>query len=260
MKPIGRAAILSLAMLAIAAIPAPSEDPSFDRRIRFAGYDWLVKSSRSPTAPGGNRFSNAAESVFVDEDGALHLKLRSDGKRWYSAELVLGESLGYGEYLFELGSRIDDLDPSVVIGLFTWSDQPDFHNREIDIEFSTWGGQLVGRNAQYVVQPPAPDTMRRFLIVQEGSASSHRMKWRPGSIAFDSRHGRPGEGRAFEDLAPMYGTKENPGWTYAGPKAPPSGGERIRINLYLYDGKPPSRGGEIELIVSLFSFAPDVSF
>jgi len=253
----GAASLLALAMLASAAA---SPGPVFVRRVRFAGYDWLVKSSRSPTGPGGNRFSDAAESVFVDADGELHLKLRKDGNRWYSAEVALDESLGYGDYLFELDSRIDDPDPSVVVGIFTWSDADDFAHREMDFEFSTWGGQLVGKNAQFVVQPPGPDTMRRFMIVQEGSASSHRLRWRPGSARFESRHGRPGEGRAFEDLEPMYVTKDEPGWICSGPAVPPAGDERVRINLYLYDGKPPSRGEEVELVVSGFSFIPAASF
>ena len=256
----GRAtALLALAALLGPAASARSEDPAFDRRIRFSGYDWRVKAARAPTAPGGNRFSDSEESVFVDADGALRLKLRKEGRRWYSAEIVLAESLGYGDYLFELGSRVDDLDPSVVVGLFTWSDSSEFAHREIDIEFSTWGGQLAGRNAQYVVQPPGPDTMRRFAIAQEGSASSHRIRWRPGSVEFDSRHGRPGEGRVFEDLAPMPVTEGDPGWAYAGPLAPPAGGERVRVNLYLYDGKPPSRREEVELVVSRFSFVPAAS-
>ncbi|MDQ4089270.1 MAG: hypothetical protein M3163_03045 [Actinomycetota bacterium] len=54
------------------------------------------------------------------------------------------------------------LDPNVVLGLFSWSDDPAYNYREIDIEVARWGDVAGDTNAQYVVQPwdrgrqPAP--------------------------------------------------------------------------------------------------------
>src|SRR5437870_9597705 len=58
-------------------------------------------------------------------------------------------SFGFGTYRFRLDSPVDDIDPNAVVGLFTWSDRPDFNHREIDIEISRWG-EPGNPNAQFV--------------------------------------------------------------------------------------------------------------
>lgn len=248
------AALPLLASLSLAALasPASAQQPDFRRSIRFAGYDWRVKNSPVRTAPGGNFFSNAPESVFVDGRGALHLLLRKVGDAWQAAEVVLWKSLGYGTYRFELETRIDALDPNVVAGFFTWSDRPEYNHREIDIEFSRWGGEVADRNSQYVVQPARERSMYRFLAVQNGDHSSHQILWEPDAVSFDSRHGHPEDDRPFDILSPMAG----PAWTYRDPDVPRAGGERFRINLYLYQGRPPQDGRDLELVVRSFSFHP----
>lgn len=62
-----------------------------------------------------------------------------------AAEVILSESLGYGTYSFTVSSPIGDLDPNVVLGLFTWSDDPAYHHREIDVANSPAGGSPADR-------------------------------------------------------------------------------------------------------------------
>ena len=40
--------------------------------------------------------------------------------------------------------------PNVVLGLFTWSDDPAYDNREIDIEFSRWNNALDSSNIAFL--------------------------------------------------------------------------------------------------------------
>ena len=243
--------LLACLLCALTAPRTPAQQPDFRRRIQFSGYEWNVKNSPVRTAPGDNFFSNASESVFVDGRGALHLKLRRAGGAWQAAEVVLARSLGYGTYRFELETRIDALDSNVVAGFFTWSDRPEYSHREIDVEFSRWGAPLAGTNAQYVVQPPREQSMHRFLAAQTGDYSSHRILWEPDAVSFDSRHGHPEEGMPFDLLSPMA-----PAWTYRGEDVPRAGGERFRMNLYLYRGEAPRDGRDVELVLRSFTFLP----
>jgi hypothetical protein len=122
------------------------------RTISFSGYDWTVKSRGEPAGPGPNLFSDSEENVFVDRDGRLHLVINQKAGRWRCAEVVSARSFGFGTYRFTIDSGIDGLDPNAVLGLFTWSDAAEYHNRELDVEISRWGDP-ASANAQFVVQP-----------------------------------------------------------------------------------------------------------
>lgn len=132
---------------AYAARPSPA------RSIEFSGCTWDVKSSAGKVGPGPNYFSNSPDNVWVDDAGRLHLKLTRSKGRWYAAEVVNRQSLGRGTYTWVLDSPVDSLDPNVVLGLFTWNDDPAYHHRELDIEFARWGNAADPTNGQFVVQP-----------------------------------------------------------------------------------------------------------
>jgi len=208
------------------------------RTISFSGYTWTVKTSgRERFGPGPNYFSDSADNVWVDEEGRLHLRITSAGGRWYSAEVVNTESLGYGTYRFKLASPVDAdaLDPEAILGLFTYSDDPAFANREIDIEFGKWGKRAETATGSWTVQPyTLPGTKARF--VQPAAASTTQaFTWRPHAIAFANAQGS---------------------WTYAGSAVPPAGDERVRMNLWLDKGRVPANGVPIEVVVERFTFTP----
>ena len=97
----------------------------YGRTIRFSGYDWLVKTSTVLVGPGPNYFSDDEENVWIDDLGRLHLRVTRDADgHWRASEVVLQASLGYGQYRFALEGTAQELDPNVVLGLFTWQDDP----------------------------------------------------------------------------------------------------------------------------------------
>src|SRR5262249_50044225 len=120
--------------------------------LSFAGYNWRAKVSTSKVGPGPNFFSE--NNVWTDTQNPpqLHLKISKSGGKWLCAELVLQETLGYGTYTWDVASPLNSLDPSVVLGLFTWNDLPDYNHRELDIEFAKWG-RAANNNVWYTVQP-----------------------------------------------------------------------------------------------------------
>lgn len=206
------------------------------RIIAFAGYTWQVKTSATAVGPGPNYFSDSLDNVWVDGRGRLHLKVTNANGRWYCAEVINTRSLGHGRYSFHLGSSVDNLDPSVVLGLFTWSDDPAYHNREIDIEFSRWGNADDPRNGQYVVQPH--DHLGNAQKFTQGKVASSivSFNWRRDAIGFTSSSGEPST------------------WTCSRHDPPEPGSEHVRLNLWLYRGAPPPNGGPPEVVVETFKF------
>jgi len=208
------------------------------RTVRFAGSSWAVKASSSPVGPGPNVFSDSPENVWVDTAGRLHLSITCRDGRWRAAEVILDRSLGYGTYAFALDSSAGRLDPNVVLGLFTWSDDPANNHREIDIEFARWGA-APGSNAQYTVQPHDTAANRHTFTQPEGAPTRHAFTWAPDRVSFRSA---TVAGRTIAD------------WCYSGPDVPCAGEERTRINLWLHGGKPPTDGAEVEIVLSEFTF------
>jgi hypothetical protein len=207
--------------------------------ISFSGYQWAVKQSAGRVGPGPNYFSGA--NVRVDAAG-LHLSITKSGNKWSTAEVINRASLGYGTYTWTLATPVDALDPSVVLGLFTWNDNPAYAHREVDIEFARWANAADPTNAQYTVQPyDAAGHLRRFIQPAGAGPSVHSFRWAPGSIAFESR-------RADGSLIDA--------WTYAGGDVPVPGGENARMNLWLFRGARPTDGRSVEIVISSFSYVP----
>jgi len=219
---------------------------AYPRQIVFSGYVWSVKASTGRVGPGPNYFSDSTQSVWVDSAGRLHMKIRKNKNRWYSSEVILNQNLGYGAYRFYLDSPVDAIDPNAVLGLFTWSDAPDYNHREIDIEFSRWGA-ANNQNAQYVVQPyNVAANIHRFSWPAGATQSMHSFRWQTQNIACESIKGHS---------LPPAPTDLLQQWTFTS-GIPVPGDENPRINLWLYRGRAPLNRAEIEVIINRFEFVP----
>ena len=233
-------AVAALLLVASSSTALAAGKPGYPDRVIWSGATWQVKTSRSAVGPGPNVFDKT--NVSVDTQGRLHLQIKKDAAgRWTSAEIIGPRTHGYGTYTFVLDSPVNALDPNVVLGLFTWSDKARFAHREIDVEFARWGKAADSTNAQYVVQPHATaGHLSRFTQPDLGT-SMHRFTWRAGSIVWES----------FRGDGSRYAT-----YTYTGKDVPPSGDERVRLNLWLFGGKAPMNGQPVEVIVRSFAFTP----
>ena len=225
---------LLLIVLLLAAAPALClVSPAAARNIEFSGRSWMVKAGQNEDLSAPNRFSADNRSVWVDAHGRLHLRLRRDGHAWFSAEVACAQALGYGEYQFALETDAGALDPNVVAGFFTWSDDDAFANREIDIEISRWGDPAAP-DAQFAVQPYAlPGHLVRFNIPRGVQRATYSFRWEPGAVTFNANKSallRSG--------------------------VPPPGDARVHINIWLAGARAPIDGRESELIVDNFVFTP----
>lgn len=231
---------------ALARVLVTREDDA--RRVEFSGYSWAVKHSGDCAwGPGPNYFAD--RGVGTDGQGRLVLEVANRSGRWESAEVILLKALGYGTYRFQVDTALDMLDPSVVFGMFTWSNDAMHHHREIDVEFSN--GPVVGRPRpwQFVVQPYDVAGHRYRYALGFGAAPSwHEFVWTRQRVAFASGGGLLAN-RAAGGVADR-------AWVYSGAGVPPPGDATIRMNLWLHDGQAPGDGRAAEVAVSRFEFVP----
>ena len=221
--------------------------PHGDRIISWSGLDWIVKKSVGNNliaiGPGPNIFSDNDSMVWVDNQHKLHLRVARNVNNWHCSEIICKTSQGYNRYNFDVGGRVDLLDPNIIAGIFTWDDcapyflPPDNSFREIDFEFSKWGDP-GNDNSQYVIQPwSVPGNMNRFNMNLTGTDhSDHSFDWSPDSVTF-----RSAWGNLFHS------------WTYTNTGSIPlPGNETVRINFHLLLGKPPSDNEPATLILNSF--------
>ena len=155
------------------------------RGFHWSGFDWRVKASTFPVGPGPNYFSDSTNNVSIDALGRLHLRITHVAGLWQCAEIVLQRTLGYGTYAYHIASPVDALDPNLVLGLFTWSDQPAYTNREMDFEGGRWSYPGDYQDAQFVRQPYyLPGYLVRYRIPPFATNSIPSMNWQTNAITF----------------------------------------------------------------------------
>jgi hypothetical protein len=218
------------------------------RFFSFCGYDWWVKSSAGQVGPGPNYFSDQTNNVWTDTNGWLHLRITNRTNAWQCAEVISARTFGSGNYRFELNSPVDGLNTNVTLGLFTWSDDPAYTDREIDVEGGRWENAADTNNAQFVVQPyNLANHLVRYRVPSTLTNSTHLFAWSTNQISFQSQTG------AYSAAA----TNLIASWTFTNAAAvPASGDEAVHLNLWLVSGNPPTDGNEVEVVVKSFNFVP----
>lgn len=235
------ALVVAVAALVVAASTAlAAGKPGYPTRVTWSGGSWQVKTSTSAVGPGPNVFK--AANVSVDADGFLHLRIAQLDGTWTTAEVIGPRSHGYGTYRFVIRSSLSGFDPNVVLGLFTWSDRARYAHREIDVEVATWGDPLSATDSQYVVQPwDTAGHLARFSQPAD-VRTLQQFTWRAGSVTFETRR---------LDTNAVVAS-----YTYAGSDVPIPGDERVRLNLWLFQGRAPMNGQPVEVVVESFAFTP----
>ena len=240
--------------------------------ITFAGRRWYVRSSTSWTGPGLNVFSSSTNNVWVDSQGMLHLKITKVSGKWQCAEIFSADTVGYGEYTFQLASQADKIDKNAVFGMFTW-DNNTFQsdgNSEIDIEFAKWGKSWLSP-LLYSVQPTGSGsyternyTNSGFVLNQDNS--THFFKWAPTQVSFNSYYGHgtgtPAGSWSFYDSSQPRRKIEGSRTSDLIVIPKPGTTTRLHLNLWLNDsngdgyGDAPSDGQAVEVVVKSVDYRP----
>ncbi|HEX4348916.1 MAG TPA: glycoside hydrolase family 16 protein [Verrucomicrobiae bacterium] len=218
------------------------------RFLSFSGYDWSVKNSAGTVGPGPNYFSDQTNNVWTDTNGWLHLRITHRTNAWQCAEIISARTFGPGNYRFELNSPVDAINTNVTLGLFTYSDDPAFTDREIDVECGRWENPADTNNAQFVVQPfDGANHLVRYRVPAGLTNTTHLFAWATNQVNFQSQAG------AYSAAATNLITS----WVFTNTAAvPASGDENVHLNLWLVLGDPPTDNNEVEVVIKSFSFVP----
>ena len=226
-------------VVAVATIKGLGDLVSRPRKVlQFSGYEWEVRDV--PSERGGpNEYDPA--NAWVDADGAMHLKLAQRDGRWYSAEVILTRSLGYGTYVFTARDT-SRLDPAAAFGMFTWDDgAAEQNHREMDIEVSQWGDPRIP-NGQYALQPYyVPANVARFAVPP--GTVTHSFRWTAGRVAFRTVRG------------PRL-TNQHIAQHEFSSGVPTPGAERIRMNVYFFRYSPSPPQADVEVVIERFQYLP----
>jgi hypothetical protein len=257
--------------------------------IQFAGLNWGATDNQALALnPGPCWFS--ANNAFVDTVGNMHLTITQDAMGvWHCAQVAvppqpqqgqqLQQTYGYGTYTFNLASAVDSLDPNVVFGLFTWSDDPAYapyingsmlqafspwvnnpyadqtgsniypSHSELDVEFSQ---NLVGMppdNAQFCVQPYTTSPCNPFVMPAGYNHATAIINWLPDGISFQVQDPTGHVLASYDYSGPVPPPGENGGWPGPAPSL-----QQVRMNLWLDHGHPPASSQEV--VISGFTYTP----
>jgi hypothetical protein len=220
------------------------------------GIQWNVKSGTKK--PGPNNWSPA--NVFVDASGDLHLTITNVGGVWSCSEVWTDATFGFGALQWQLSTAVDTLDPNVVLGLFAYGPPalgPDGTN-EIDIEYSRFGA-TTGANGRWTIWPTAittPPVLGRTAFPLSPGAdptTTSRFTWSSSNVAFATLGGFQPADSSANILQSWSYQPTSPTATIAQSPMP------VHMNLYLYQGAPPTNGQSVDVAVHSFSFTPSVT-
>jgi hypothetical protein len=228
-------------IVAVASVPGALPGQVAAKTLRFSGYDWEVR--RLASDRGGTRNAFDPENAWVDEQGALHLRIARHADGWTCGEVKLTRSLGYGSYLIVVRES-SHLEPAAVVSIFTREDGgTDPNSRELGVELSRWGDP-ASKNAQYVVQPYyVAANVHRFAA--PAGALAHAFRWEPGRITFRTFRGASAASpsRAVSEHVFTSGV-------------PTAGNESVRINVYVFGNEAHPLQNEAEVVIEKFEFLP----
>jgi hypothetical protein len=178
----------------LAAVLVPPSPGVQAQTIQWAGREWKITSGRMAGVATGD-----PANVSIDAQKYLHLRIvKTDGK-WTSAEVFTTAEMGFGTYQWIVEGDVYNMDPTTVLGLFTYG--PVHHigadaEDEIDIEFSQWNKTCHGCDADFTVYPSTGNRKPKGVSAWEDNfhvigehLTTARMEWFADHIVFTLMNG-----------------------------------------------------------------------
>lgn len=158
--------------------------------------------------------------------------------------------MGFGTYRWFVEGAIDKFDTNVVLGLFTYGGADT--TNEIDIEIARWGQpDPRAKNLSYTIYPRALNTTKpvssgTLMNLNGGTYTTHRFQWTKDHVSLQSQGGfktSPTENVFFSYQTPASFTPYMP--VVSAP---------LHMNLWAFEGRPPTDGKEVEVIIHDFQY------
>jgi hypothetical protein len=278
---------------------AGGAEPAFSGALSWMGYMWEIQNW------GSSSGWPAAPNVSIDADGFLNLRISNAGGVITGAEVdsARGDQAipgndstwGYGTYRWVIGTDMTTIDPTIVLGLFTfWSyGGPDTSPanefgkggppgaKEIDIELSNWrpagtgtptfyslgfyqdtgGGATEGVPATYGQITHTMTDGSQQLVPLGVPVSTMEFTWMPDHITWRAWYGTDTSGPPDYTLTMTEGqvyhyVQPFTGNTFTGTvHIPATGKQQVLMNLWT-QGQNASSIASTTVILRSFSYTP----
>jgi hypothetical protein len=218
---------------------ATPEDPSRETTLRFSGLQWKVRTIPGDRGSKTNDYSS--DNAFVDDSGALHLRLSRSSHGWVCSEINSIRSFGYGTYTLDI-SDVAQLEPAVMFSAFTYFDRPlDGDHRELAVRL-TRRGVASNTNAEFSIEPSFVPANFYHFNVPPGPLQLN-MNWHPDD----------GEFTVSRDQMPL--KQPFVSWPFMTGMPIPNDAQ-VYINLCNYGYAPSPPTHDAEVVVKSFEFFP----
>jgi hypothetical protein len=226
---------------ALLAFPANAQAQT---TIKWQGYTWNVRKA-ADEGPGPNKWDPS--NVWVDEKGYLHMKITKVGGKWTCAEIWTDKPMSFGTYQCQVEGSIDKLDPNLIFSMFSYQGPDGI--KEIDIEYAKWGNAKE-KNAWWTVYPNDTKGAKKshgFDFKLNGSYTTSRYTWSKDGVHYWMQGGH----QPIDSLTNLIQE-----WDYR-PADPAHNIIQtpmpLHFNLWLFQGKPPTDGRPVEVVVHSFT-------
>lgn len=123
-----------LVWIVFTCLPICTVQYAHAQSVTWSGRPWKLTNGHMAGVALGD-----PANIAIDANGYLHLRIVQQNGKWTAAELFTTENLGFGTYQWIVEGNVYAMDPTTVLGLFTYG--PTHHigtdaEDEIDIEFS----------------------------------------------------------------------------------------------------------------------------
>lgn len=233
------------------------------KTIHFSGQEWYVKNKANLFGPGRNYWSDSEESVWVDDRGYLHLKIRYDqvSDKWLCAEIWSKNEISLGEHIFEIQYDLDHQDPNVVLGVFLRNNSTYTEPREVTVEFAQWGDP-THPNTSFSLHTDDERPAEWYHEIESTIGNNHNfyssINWQSDNILFNVVKGSY-LSHDERDIKSFHYRKEL-GSDYRQDYIPKQNEKlKVHINYWLNDldkdkkGDPPINNEECHVIIKSYS-------
>lgn len=176
----------------------------------FSGQEWTIRKGGGD--PGNGCWTSSPESVWVDSQGRLHLKIRVIDGQWCQVEVSATNPARFGEHAFLLNTDMSTLDPRVVFGAFiikkeemsggncSASPCPEVDGEcvcEIDVEITGGFDEAQCNSAPpekgiqifNIVTPSSSESCKWFGWNFSATQTTHAFDWTSDSVVFKNSTG-----------------------------------------------------------------------
>jgi hypothetical protein len=228
--------------------------------IKFSELEWEIKADEN-IADSRNFCLTNKNNIEIDKSGNLVITMKKIGETWFGGEITSDSTLGYGDYIFYIESKIDNLDANANFSITALNVKSGNYQglTQMGMAFSLYGDKSLSSNLNYfkystenkAAESIIPDNQFKL----SGNYSVHKLRILPNEIGFYSYDGDKADEAKLINKYEV--RKDNPTNEFKDISfSQTSDSIKIVISLCLPEANKPDKNQEFKVIIKKFEFIP----